>query len=141
MDTTRKINNPIWRTLQSKVKLTGELQLLDEMAHNLWWTWNKDALDLFSELEADLWRKCKHISERLCCGVASIHKRICGIECIQSRPGYSQLGKRQLYVAAHLGHTDYLYPLITSPVIELICFNLMLYHRNIIYIRIFCIVY
>ena len=45
MNITNKINHPIWRTVQSKVRLTKELQSLDEIAHNLWWTWNKDALD------------------------------------------------------------------------------------------------
>lgn len=60
MNITNKINHPIWRTVQSKVRLTKELQSLDEIAHNLWWTWNKDALDLFSELDRELWNTCRH---------------------------------------------------------------------------------
>jgi len=60
MNIMNKINNPIWRTVQSKVKFTNELKSLDEISHNLWWTWNKNALDLFAELDSELWRSCGH---------------------------------------------------------------------------------
>jgi len=60
MDITNRINHPNWRTVQSKVKLTNELESLNEIVHNLWWTWNKEALDLFSELDPKLWSECRH---------------------------------------------------------------------------------
>lgn len=60
MDISNKINHPIWRTVQSKVKLTNELQPLSEIIHNLWWVWNKDALDLFSDLDNELWKEYGH---------------------------------------------------------------------------------
>jgi len=60
MNINNKINQPVWRTVQSKVKLTNELQSLDEIAHNLWWSWNKDALELFTDLDNELWMECGH---------------------------------------------------------------------------------
>lgn len=53
-------NTPVWRSLQSKMKLTDDLSSLNELAHNLWWVWNSDALDLFSELDPEIWKETKH---------------------------------------------------------------------------------
>lgn len=50
--------NPSWRTIQSKMKLSNELLPLDELVHNLWWAWSKEALEVFAELDPDLWEKC-----------------------------------------------------------------------------------
>jgi len=50
-------NTPSWRTIHSKVKLTEELLPLDEIVHNLWWIRSKEALDMFDELDPDLWRE------------------------------------------------------------------------------------
>lgn len=33
---------------------------LREIASNLWWTWNPDAIDLFRRLDDQLWEKCRH---------------------------------------------------------------------------------
>jgi len=57
---TINTNTPSWRTLQSKMKLTQELLSLDEIAHNLWWTWNKEPLELFPELDQELWMESGH---------------------------------------------------------------------------------
>lgn len=54
---TNNVNQPNWRTLQSKVKLPEDLKVFDEVVHNLWWVWNTDATDLFFELEPELWKK------------------------------------------------------------------------------------
>ena len=64
---TNAVNTPNWRTLQSKVKLPEDFTILDELAHNLWWVWNSDAVDLFSELDPDLWEKYNN-------PVISLHK-------------------------------------------------------------------
>lgn len=36
-------------------RLPERLQPLSEIAHNLWWCWNHDAIDLFHRLDRDLW--------------------------------------------------------------------------------------
>ena len=53
---TNSTNEPIWRTVQSRMKLSNELSSLDEIVHNIWWVWNKDVMDLFAELDPELWK-------------------------------------------------------------------------------------
>lgn len=57
---TNKTNSPAWKLFQSKVKPTTDLAHLEELAHNLWWVWNADALNLFKELDPALWSKSEH---------------------------------------------------------------------------------
>lgn len=44
-----------------KIKVTTELpeefSKLKDLAYNLWWTWNHEAVELFSEIDKDLWEK------------------------------------------------------------------------------------
>jgi starch phosphorylase len=40
--------------------LPEPLRPLMEIAHNLWWTWNYEAVDLFTRLDRDLWEQCHH---------------------------------------------------------------------------------
>ena len=40
-----------------KSHIPEPLKKLDELAHNLWWTWNIEATALFSSLDKDLWQK------------------------------------------------------------------------------------
>ncbi len=41
-------------------KLPDNLNPLHEIAYNLWWTWNHNAIDLFRMIDPDLWEKSKH---------------------------------------------------------------------------------
>ena len=50
-------NEPTWKTLTVKSHIPAELKKLDEMAHNLWWSWNHNALDLFRSLDKEVWHK------------------------------------------------------------------------------------
>ena len=55
-----KVNNanvPVWKTVTVKTHLPEALKKLDELAHNLWWTWNVEGLDLFRSLDKDLFKK------------------------------------------------------------------------------------
>ena len=45
--------------------LPEELKPLEEIAHNLWWTWRPEATDLFRRLDRDLWRTCGHNPVRM----------------------------------------------------------------------------
>ena len=40
--------------------LPSKLERLRNLAHNLWWTWNHEAIELFRRLEADLWEETAH---------------------------------------------------------------------------------
>ena len=51
------VNAPIWKELAIKSTLPKELECLDEIAHNLWWSWNYEARDLWRALDSDLFDK------------------------------------------------------------------------------------
>lgn len=40
--------------------LPDRINPLLEIAHNLWWTWNPDAVALFGRMDPDVWREVKH---------------------------------------------------------------------------------
>ena len=46
-------------------KLPDNLKPLLEIAYNLWWSWNPDAVDLFRLLDSDLWEKTRHNPVRM----------------------------------------------------------------------------
>ncbi len=50
-------NQPTWRTVTVKSHIPTALKSLDEIAHNLWFCWNQEALDLFRSLDAKLWEE------------------------------------------------------------------------------------
>ena len=51
-------NAPTWKELTIKSSLPADLQCLDEIAHNLWWSWNYEARDLWRSLDRELFEKC-----------------------------------------------------------------------------------
>ncbi len=50
-------NAPQWRETMVKSTLPKQLECLDELAHNMWWSWNHEARDLFTSLDADLYEE------------------------------------------------------------------------------------
>ena len=40
--------------------LPTKLERLRELAHNLWWSWNHEAIELFRRLDRDLWESAGH---------------------------------------------------------------------------------
>jgi len=48
------------RTFVVVPSLPEKLARLKEIAHNLWWSWNYDAVDLFRRLDSELWEQCGH---------------------------------------------------------------------------------
>lgn len=54
---TYKSNKPIWRTIEVKPKAIKSFPELDELAKNLWWSWNHDAINLFKYIDEDAWIK------------------------------------------------------------------------------------
>ena len=52
---------PAWPIQISVVPRVPEgLESLRNIAFNLWWSWNYDALELFAELDPELWETCGH---------------------------------------------------------------------------------
>ncbi|MDR1720725.1 MAG: alpha-glucan family phosphorylase [Dysgonamonadaceae bacterium] len=49
-------NEPAWKEINIYSKLPQELKILDEIAHNLWWVWNYEAIDMFTAINKTLWR-------------------------------------------------------------------------------------
>ena len=50
-------NTPVWRDITVKSKLPAELSPLEELSRNLWWVWNSEATELFSELDPAIWKQ------------------------------------------------------------------------------------
>ncbi|RRD79327.1 alpha-glucan family phosphorylase [Alloprevotella sp. OH1205_COT-284] len=50
-------NHPTWKTVTVKSHIPNALKPLEEIAHNLWFCWNQEALDLFKSLDAKLWEE------------------------------------------------------------------------------------
>ena len=48
-------NQANWRVISVKSNIPTALQPLDEIAHNMWWSWSHEAKDLFKDLNPDLW--------------------------------------------------------------------------------------
>ncbi|MCU4174620.1 alpha-glucan family phosphorylase [Carboxylicivirga sp. N1Y90] len=50
---------PIWKKIIVKSKLPERLAVLHELSHNLWWSWNYQAADLYEEIDEELWIEVK----------------------------------------------------------------------------------
>ena len=48
------------KTFTIEPSLPKQLEPLLEIAHNLWWSWHGEALELFRRLDADGWEDCYH---------------------------------------------------------------------------------
>ncbi|MBN2211089.1 MAG: alpha-glucan family phosphorylase [Sedimentisphaerales bacterium] len=48
------------RTFVVSPSLPPKLQPLREVAYNLWWSWDRDAIELFRRLDRDLWERTGH---------------------------------------------------------------------------------
>lgn len=52
------VNTPNWREITVQSRLPEALQHLSEIARNVWWGWNAEAIELFSDLDPELWMEC-----------------------------------------------------------------------------------
>ena len=48
-------HEPVWKTIVVKATLPDALLPLREIANNLWWSWNYEAVELFDAVDSDLW--------------------------------------------------------------------------------------
>ncbi|MCI6213853.1 glycosyltransferase family 1 protein [Bacteroides heparinolyticus] len=51
------VNTPNWKDVNVKSHIPAELEKLSELARNIWWAWNYEATELFSDLAPALWKE------------------------------------------------------------------------------------
>lgn len=54
---SKQANDAVWTEVYTYTQLPKELNRLDELAHNLWWSWNPKAQALFEAVSPELWEK------------------------------------------------------------------------------------
>ena len=54
------VNTPNWKDVNVKSHIPAELEKLSELAHNIWWSWNYEATELFRDLDPALWKEVGH---------------------------------------------------------------------------------
>ena len=52
-----KSNSPNWKLVSVKSDIPKELSKLSELARNIWWSWNNEAIELFESLNPTLWQE------------------------------------------------------------------------------------
>ena len=52
---TNYANAPVWKEVTVKSRIPDSLKMLQEMARNIWWSWNYEATEMFKSLEPELW--------------------------------------------------------------------------------------
>ena len=53
-----KVSPAQWTEVVIKSSMPAGLEKLQEMAYNIWWSWNFEAKNLFKEMDPDLWLEC-----------------------------------------------------------------------------------
>lgn len=60
-----KVSKPKWKKVLIEISIPKELEDLQRLSRNLWWTWNYEAEELFSRIDTDLWEKSEKSPPRL----------------------------------------------------------------------------
>jgi len=50
-------NTPTWKEISVRSSIPEVLKPLDEIAHNMWWSWNSEVGHLFQDMDKALWKK------------------------------------------------------------------------------------
>jgi phosphorylase/glycogen(starch) synthase len=48
---------PAWRKFMVEENIPKKLKALEDLSKNLWWSWNHNAIDLFSSIDNELWEE------------------------------------------------------------------------------------
>ncbi len=59
VEQTNFVARPNWKRLVIEPSLPEPLQQLNELANNLWWSWNHEAVELFKTMDPELWEDCE----------------------------------------------------------------------------------
>ncbi len=60
-----KVSKPKWKKILIEISVPKELEDLQRLSKNLWWTWNYEAEELFSSIDPELWEKSEKSPARL----------------------------------------------------------------------------
>lgn len=63
--------HPHWRSVIIKGALPAELQPLERLAQNLWWSWQPEATALFESVDPERWEECGHSAVALLSGLST----------------------------------------------------------------------
>ena len=55
-----KTNDPNWKRILVRAEVPASLQPLQELAQNLWWSWNHTAIELFESIDPVMWSRYQH---------------------------------------------------------------------------------
>ncbi|MDR3705797.1 MAG: alpha-glucan family phosphorylase [Paludibacteraceae bacterium] len=53
-----KTNQPNWKEINVASRLPEGLEKLQEISHNIWWVWNEEVIDLFGDIDPELFKEC-----------------------------------------------------------------------------------
>ena len=51
-------NQVNWKSVNVNSSLPKGLEKLNELAHNMWWSWNHECRDLFQSIDEVAWKEC-----------------------------------------------------------------------------------
>lgn len=51
------VNEMNWKSVNVRSNLPDNIKKLEEIAHNLWWVWSKDAKKMFRTIDPEAWKK------------------------------------------------------------------------------------
>lgn len=54
------VNTPNWKEVTVRSRLPEELKPLSEISRNIWYSWNYEAINLFRDLDPELWKEVGH---------------------------------------------------------------------------------
>lgn len=54
--TYQKKDTPCWKKVLVQPVYSDEMQKLQELSRNIWWSWNVDAIDLFESIDPEAWK-------------------------------------------------------------------------------------
>ena len=62
---------PVLHRVTAVAPLSVSLSRLRDLAENLWWSWHPDAVELFEDMDSELWERCGHNPVRLLTEISS----------------------------------------------------------------------
>ena len=105
---------PTIRTFQVFPDLPAELEPLLELARNLWWVWNPDAVELFRRLDRKLWEDVYHNPVKMLGSIAqsklaawNVRASAAGRDCSVLLIDTSVVMEESMVEALHYGGGDY----------------------------------
>ena len=66
----QKNDSPSWKKVLVSPVYSAEMQKLQELASNIWWCWNVDAIELFESIDAEAWKATEQNPVALMAGLS-----------------------------------------------------------------------